>query len=202
MFGTSIEDRLSETMATCKAGRVSEGGSEGCHGTTAPHRRHNFRRRPTGTGMVSHCSLLLAAALVISCPLLAVVKAMPHSSHHSSVSLPGSGSSGSSSSSSSGSSSSNSGSTKSLGVYMIRSPESTTAPAGDEVLFECELNLIPERLEWRFRPQDAAGSRDDYVYLSRNVSIDQVHGTTKVSLPTAFRLLKKLKYSNKILQAT
>nr|XP_029722667.1 interference hedgehog-like isoform X2 [Aedes albopictus] len=181
MFGTSIEDRLSETMATCKAGRVSEGGSEGCHGTTAPHRRHNFRRRPTGTGMVSHCSLLLAAALVISCPLLAVVKAMPHSSHHSSVSLPGSGSSGSSSSSSSGSSSSNSGSTKSLGVYMIRSPESTTAPAGDEVLFECELNLIPERLEWRFRPQDAAGSRDDYVYLSRNGhNVTTVEGNSKL----------------------
>ncbi|KXJ80447.1 hypothetical protein RP20_CCG024740 [Aedes albopictus] len=181
MFGTSIEDRLSETMATCKAGRVSEGGSEGCHGTTAPHRRHNFRRRPTGTGMVSHCSLLLAAALVISCPLLAVVKAMPHSSHHSSVSLPGAGSSGSSSSSSSGSSSSNSGSTKSLGVYMIRSPESTTAPAGDEVLFECELNLIPERLEWRFRPQDAAGSRDDYVYLSRNGhNVTTVEGNSKL----------------------
>lgn len=111
--------------------------------------------------MAGQCSCLLLIAVALSCPLLAVVRAMPHSSHHSS-SLPGAGSSSSSSE--------GSGSTKSLGVYMIRSPESTTAPAGDEVLFECEVNLIPERLEWRFRPQDSAGSRDDYVYLNKNVS--------------------------------
>ncbi|XP_062559047.1 interference hedgehog-like isoform X2 [Armigeres subalbatus] len=177
MFGTSIEDRLSETMTTHTASRTIE-GSDGCHGT-AQHRRHNFRRRPTGTMFTSAGSLLLTA-LVLSCPLLAVVKAMPHSSHHSSVSLPGVGSSSSNSNSGS-SSSSSSGSTKSLGVYMIRSPESTTAPAGDEVLFECELNLIPERLEWRFRPQDAAGTRDDYTYLNRNGhNVTTVEGNSKL----------------------
>lgn len=64
---------------------------------------------------------------------------------------------------------------------MSRSPESTTAPAGDEVLFECELNLIPERLEWRFRPQDAAGSRDDYVYLNRNGhNVTTIEGNSKL----------------------
>uniref|UniRef100_A0A182FQQ4 Interference hedgehog n=1 Tax=Anopheles albimanus TaxID=7167 RepID=A0A182FQQ4_ANOAL len=51
---------------------------------------------------------------------------------------------------------------------MIRSPESTIAPADDEVLFECELNLLPERLDWRFRPQGASGARKDYVYIGKN----------------------------------
>jgi hypothetical protein len=58
-----------------------------------------------------------------------------------------------------------------LGVYMLRSPESTVAPQGDEVQFECELNLEPERLEWRFRPLDSLGDKDDYIYLHKNVSI-------------------------------
>lgn len=40
----------------------------------------------------------------------------------------------------------------SLGVHVVRSPESAVAPQGDEVVFECELNLAPERLEWKFRP--------------------------------------------------
>ncbi|XP_065082320.1 interference hedgehog-like isoform X2 [Ochlerotatus camptorhynchus] len=165
MFGTSIEDRLSEPSA------MPHKASHAAAVATVPHRRHNFRRRPTETVMAGHCSLLLIA-LVLSCPLLAVVRAMPHSSHHSS-SLPGAGSGSSSSS--------GSGSTKSLGVYMIRSPESTTAPAGDEVLFECELNLIPERLEWRFRPQGSAGSRDDYVYLNKNGhNVTTIEGNSKL----------------------
>jgi hypothetical protein len=58
-----------------------------------------------------------------------------------------------------------------LGVYMLRSPESTVAPQGDEVQFECELNLEPERLEWRFRPLDSLGDKDDFIYLHKNVSI-------------------------------
>ncbi|XP_053952186.1 interference hedgehog [Anastrepha ludens] len=43
----------------------------------------------------------------------------------------------------------------SLGAHIVRSPESAVAPKGDEVVFECELNLAPERLEWRFRHSSA-----------------------------------------------
>ncbi|EDS33199.1 cell adhesion molecule [Culex quinquefasciatus] len=162
---TSIDSRLT----------VGPAGSEVTPAEMCPHSpaccqpdpasrrtRHNFLRRlmpsrlgslvgrrPAHTTTSRSCLLqtaVVAAVLVIACSV--VVQARPHpSSHHSS----GSGAS----------------STKNLGVYITRSPESTTAPAGDEVLFECELNLIPERLEWRFRPQDSAGNRDDYVYLSR-----------------------------------
>ncbi|XP_053668686.1 interference hedgehog-like [Anopheles marshallii] len=84
------------------------------------------------------------------------------SSHHA-----GSGSASSShqhggaSARSSGGSSSSSG----LGVYIIRAPESTIAPADDEVLFECELNLVPEQLDWRFRAQGTTGQRKDYVLI-------------------------------------
>lgn len=54
---------------------------------------------------------------------------------------------------------------------MIRSPESNIAPQGDEVQFECELNLEPDRLEWRFLPQDRLGdNKNDYIYMSSNVS--------------------------------
>ncbi|XP_055544266.1 interference hedgehog-like isoform X2 [Wyeomyia smithii] len=115
-----------------------------------------------------YCSLLITLAL--SWPLL--VQAMPHSSHHSSSP---------SSSSSSGGSGSSSSSTKSLGVYMIRSPESTVAPAGDEVLFECELNLTPERLEWRFRNQFSQGNREDYTYLDKNNhNVTIIEGNSKL----------------------
>ncbi|XP_049288252.1 interference hedgehog-like isoform X2 [Anopheles funestus] len=85
------------------------------------------------------------------------------SSHHT-----GSGSSshqyGGSSARSSGGSSSSSG----LGVYIIRAPESTIAPADDEVLFECELNLVPEQLDWRFRAQGTTGQRKDYVLIQNS----------------------------------
>uniref|UniRef100_A0A182PRH7 Interference hedgehog n=1 Tax=Anopheles epiroticus TaxID=199890 RepID=A0A182PRH7_9DIPT len=83
-------------------------------------------------------------------------------SHHS-----GSGSATASQqygSSSGRSSSSGSG----LGVYIIRAPESTIAPADDEVLFECELNLVPEQLDWRFRAQGTSGQRKDYVLIQSN----------------------------------
>uniref|UniRef100_A0A336MD34 Interference hedgehog n=1 Tax=Culicoides sonorensis TaxID=179676 RepID=A0A336MD34_CULSO len=56
-----------------------------------------------------------------------------------------------------------------FGVHMIRSPESNIAPRGDEVQFECELNLEPDRLEWRFLPQDRLGdSKNDYIYMNSN----------------------------------
>lgn len=67
-----------------------------------------------------------------------------------------------------------------LGAYMLRQPESTIAPLNDEVLFECELNLTPDRLEWRFRPQYTSRTAsyhisnndniNDFIYLSENVS--------------------------------
>lgn len=67
-----------------------------------------------------------------------------------------------------------------LGAYMLRQPESTIAPLYDEVLFECGLNLTPDRLEWRFRPQFTSRTAsyhisnndniNDFIYLSENVS--------------------------------
>lgn len=67
--------------------------------------------------------------------------------------------------------SSTSSSNNKFGVHMIRSPESNIAPQGDEVQFECELNLDPDRLEWRFLPQDRLGdNKNDYIYMNSNVS--------------------------------
>lgn len=57
-------------------------------------------------------------------------------------------------------------STHILGMTMLRSPESTVAPLGDEVLFECELNLAPDRLEWRFLPETSRGEKNDYIYIN------------------------------------
>ncbi|XP_052863109.1 interference hedgehog-like [Anopheles cruzii] len=90
-----------------------------------------------------------------------------HHHHHSGSSAPGSSQSRSNNGGGPGGSSSSS---SGIGVYMIRSPESTIAPADDEVLFECELNLVPERLEWRFRAQGTPGNRKDYVYIGKNQS--------------------------------
>lgn len=59
-----------------------------------------------------------------------------------------------------------------FGVLVVRSPESTIAPQGDEVQFECELNLVPERLEWRFLPHDRLGdNQNDYTFMNINVSV-------------------------------
>ncbi|XP_049531621.1 interference hedgehog [Anopheles darlingi] len=94
----------------------------------------------------------------------------PHNHHHSAGASAAAGQSSSSYGGSSRSSGSSAGSSSgsSIGLHMIRSPESTIAPADDEVLFECELNLLPERLDWRFRPQGASGARKDYVYIGKN----------------------------------
>lgn len=62
-----------------------------------------------------------------------------------------------------------------FGAYMERQPESTIAPLYDEVLFECGLNLVSDRIEWRFRPQkqrtNSANSYTDYIYLNKMVGI-------------------------------
>lgn len=72
------------------------------------------------------------------------------------------------------SSSSSSSTTKAdkFGAYIERQPESTIAPLYDEVLFECGLNLVSDRIEWRFRPQksrssSSATSYADYIYLNK-----------------------------------
>jgi hypothetical protein len=46
---------------------------------------------------------------------------------------------------------------------MLKSPESTDAPPGDEVQLHCELNLPPDRFEFRFRPQDSSHDVKDRV---------------------------------------
>lgn len=57
-----------------------------------------------------------------------------------------------------------------FGAYIERQPESTIAPLYDEVLFECGLNLVSDRIEWRFRPQklrsSSVSSYADYLYLN------------------------------------
>lgn len=59
----------------------------------------------------------------------------------------------------------------SLGTYMIKSPESTDAPSGDEVQLQCELNLPPEKLEFRFRPQNSSpDERDQLININKMVS--------------------------------
>lgn len=59
-----------------------------------------------------------------------------------------------------------------FGAYIERQPESTIAPLYDEVLFECGLNLVSDRIEWRFRPQNSRSSSSatsyaDYIYLDK-----------------------------------
>uniref|UniRef100_A0A182X0D9 Interference hedgehog n=1 Tax=Anopheles quadriannulatus TaxID=34691 RepID=A0A182X0D9_ANOQN len=96
-----------------------------------------------------------------------------HGHHHQTAPAHGGGTSGSgsvapSSQQYSGGSSGRSSGGSGLGLYIIRAPESTIAPADDEVLFECELNLMPEQLDWRFRAQGTAGQRKDYVLIQSN----------------------------------
>lgn len=58
----------------------------------------------------------------------------------------------------------------SLGTFMTKSPESTDAPPGDEVQLQCELNLPPEKLEFRFRPQNSSpDERDQLINIHKMV---------------------------------
>ena len=62
----------------------------------------------------------------------------------------------------------------SLGTDMIKSPESTDAPPGDEVQLQCELNLPPEKLEFRFRPQNSSpNERDRLINIHKMVNISK-----------------------------
>ncbi|XP_036338791.1 interference hedgehog isoform X2 [Rhagoletis pomonella] len=73
----------------------------------------------------------------------------------------------------------------SLGVHIVRSPESAVAPKGDEVVFECELNLLWERLEWRFRHTSTrATDAMNYSYLraedGHNITNDDLTSRLRV----------------------
>ncbi|XP_041762091.1 interference hedgehog-like isoform X4 [Anopheles merus] len=132
---------------------------------------------------ISHSLLGLLCLLLTVC-ILPTVFGSPQSSyshhshhshghHHQTAPAHGGGTSGSgsvppSSQQYSGGSSARSSGGSGLGLYIIRAPESTIAPADDEVLFECELNLMPEQLDWRFRAQGTAGQRKDYVLIQSN----------------------------------
>uniref|UniRef100_A0AAG5CZI3 Interference hedgehog n=1 Tax=Anopheles atroparvus TaxID=41427 RepID=A0AAG5CZI3_ANOAO len=142
------------------------------------HKHHRFQR------IAAYLALCLVA---LSCRVFPMAMASPypqsatahhphqhhhqHHQHHQQSAQHASGAAASASQAYSGSSARSSGGGGNgggLGVYMIRSPESTIAPANDDVLFECELNLVPERLEWRFRAQGTPGTRKDYVYIGKN----------------------------------
>eukprot|EP00099_Drosophila_melanogaster_P003929 NP_001188540.1 brother of ihog, isoform E [Drosophila melanogaster] len=69
---------------------------------------------------------------------------------------------------------SNSSVATTLGVLFERAPESAVAPKGDEVVFECELNLKPDRLEWRFRRGD---SSEPYLYLRPSAGYNVTSGS-------------------------
>lgn len=62
-----------------------------------------------------------------------------------------------------------------FGAHMERQPESTVAPLFDEVIFECGLNLVSDRIEWRFRPKkqrfNSVNSYIDYIPLTKMVCI-------------------------------
>lgn len=58
-----------------------------------------------------------------------------------------------------------------LGVHFERSPESAVAPKGDEVVFECEMNLKPDRLEWKFRhSSNRSTDGSKFKYLTQEVT--------------------------------
>lgn len=58
-----------------------------------------------------------------------------------------------------------------LGTFMTVVPESTDAPVGDEVQLQCELNLPPEKVEFRFRPQNSTlAERDRLINVQKMVN--------------------------------
>lgn len=58
------------------------------------------------------------------------------------------------------------GSGSSFGMQMVKSPESSVAPEGDEVIFECELSLAPDKFIWRF--QSELNKHNEFKYLHKN----------------------------------
>lgn len=68
-----------------------------------------------------------------------------------------------------------SGGRSKFGLYIVRSPESTIAPIGDEVVLECGLSVNPDRIVWRFLPQNASKEhrRNFRIIKSNSVRIDE-----------------------------
>lgn len=83
-----------------------------------------------------------------------------------------------------------------FGAYMERQPESTIAPLYDEVVFECGLNLVSDRIEWRFRPLKARTNNvngyTEYTYLNETVriskNIKESHAINKVLIVNETRI--------------
>lgn len=69
-----------------------------------------------------------------------------------------------------------------LGVSIERAPESAVAPKGDEVVFECEMNLKPDRLEWRFRNSSEQGYRYLHSGGGYNVTSSNEERTWKLRI--------------------
>lgn len=77
--------------------------------------------------------------------------------------------------------------TDTFSAVMERQPESTIAPLFDEVVFECALNLDPDRIEWRFHPQKSRNTNantnakpfNDYVYLNQTVCMSIMKANPK-----------------------
>lgn len=67
-------------------------------------------------------------------------------------------------------SSSPSSSSSSSGIQMKRTPESTVAPLGDEVLFECEPDVAPDQLKWRYHAQNSDdNNKHDYIFITNEM---------------------------------
>lgn len=84
-------------------------------------------------------------------------------------------------------------STSKFGGLLIRQPESTVAPLSDVVLFECELNLAPDHVEWRFHPQNVSQNiqhfndhNTEFIYLKNddkyNISNDDCTSKLRVNV--------------------
>lgn len=70
--------------------------------------------------------------------------------------------------------STSSSSSSSSGIQMKRTPESTVAPLGDEVLFECELDVAPDELKWRFHALNADdNNKHDYIFITNEMVRNQ-----------------------------
>lgn len=69
---------------------------------------------------------------------------------------------------------------------MERSPESTVAPPGDEVVFDCQPSVLPDRFEWRFRAftgrnSASAANLTDYVDLTNRHSGYNISSNDRIS---------------------
>jgi hypothetical protein len=72
-------------------------------------------------------------------------------------------------------------------------PESTDAPTGDEVQLRCELNLPPDKVEFRFRPQNSSpDERDRLINVQKMVSEGFLWGLFKNDVKKYFFKIKKL----------